>query len=1653
MRIVSEKCRRALSAILAAAMVLTSAPGTTMTAMAAEQAAASAPGTAMSEMAAEQAADGSEEAAADDTAVPEEGGKTALEAPTMQELRSPEFTRNPSSGQVKNGGEASFTLTVPDNSEVRYVIGEPDQDVSSVKDPTTDGTVYKSGESVTVPAPESEAETTVVVKAVAVPAENVSGFSISGVASAAFTFAAKQTEEPEEPVVVAAPTIFFKSGQNTLEKGTSVPFETEVSLELNTRDTGAVIYYTKDGTEPSVESAVYEEPVSLKPENEAGETVTVKAIAVADGRSSEVAEASIVFAAKAPAEAPAAPAITLKNGDAVLESGATVAYGTKVSMELEAQENAAIYYTVDGTNPTTDSLGYNEAVVLSSGKEDGETITVKAVAVADGKTSEAAEASVTFEASVRTVKIDFSGDRNQFTCKLVSEDSDQSAHWEDDSIAADQNSKLHLEIAAQTGFELKSVLLGTEEQKIVNGKADFRFTATEDTTITVNVEEGLEYVVYEGEGGQEIKPKENAAGTYVISPRAEYRIVGYQGTEAVVLAAADLTDVKGKHYAEIDSSVTRTEDNKAAVLSVGLDLAGTTCRVVLKQGEQEEVLTFEVKPVLKKVTVEGVKGGMLTQAMGEKKYYAMTLDPVDSEDDLLVECSDKQYDTLCSFIQGDRIRLYIRTANKTEDLTVTIYNLSTLNYLGDTQENRRKAVLCEFTLRIAAPAWTAKALMVKAADSTDTELKLSVTAPAGVKSDGKDYYVFEVKDPSTVSGNLSAQPRYFVERAETGTKTYTLKVIDAEAGKGTKKEFQVKAYLVRMDDAKAPVDLKDPGIVAQTEEPKAVKCFTKNPCYADRISLKKGTTAVYSGQQNVQIATINFGKNTSYVDHATAELVQKDNQRRKVLGYDIQARVVDGRVYADIGENTIPGKYTIRVKADAPTGAKPAEACIVITVAAGLHDIILESESESIYKAAGKAARAKATIGYDWYNQTFKPKNLKISYAVGSLDSAGSFTEDKNVLLDARQKPAVTVKNGSITISKDYQVKENPDENRFAVRVTVKSSIGVEKSAAEEFCVSADGQEFEKLIIIRPQLATYDLVLDADQKTYEASGLQGARVLVVRKGAQPGTDGKYAVDDLLLPGEGQYTLTVKGKGVTVDDSNNITVKDCTAKGISFTAQAKDGSGNKVSLKIDQLKYDEYDKSEVCVAFGSELGGWTELSSESGNNLSVLENRLQLGSGDWYYLRVMTKDEQGNLHEGDRFMNYSLAVSGGARILTDMGEGSTWHARNQWVRVQITGENATVTLKKGKTKVASYTMISEICGKEIKAPVITLAKGQKDLVVGKSGQSLVFDVKDSGCDSRLPEYAIFDPKACDAKSADFFGLCGDRAKGVALNTGKTKYDPQTGKLTIPVGDVFAAGSGTLYLSIFYGNDDGSITHLKLTKGIRIKAVDLKESFSMTKKYTISMMDARSVALQYKGNGVQDVKIEELYSENSKGTISPFWKTFDIGNDERSLQLRPGREDMAGQSINGYIKVSVSYENGNIKEYESKVTVSVLPWGKTANKYTASIAKLKSNTITAEDAQNMAVTISAGRNKTVPGVREVAGSVYDADGKETAITAHLTEDGKVALDLTGYIDQNKERGKTQKVIVKVLFDSAYRPKVEAYVPLQVTVSVPKNMSYKE
>src|SRR5437762_1146031 len=203
---------------------------------------------------------------------------------------------------------------------------------------TAGGSTQQYSSAITVSATET-------IKAIAV----ASGYATSAMASATYTIESQ----------VAAPT--FSPGAGT--------YTAAQQVTIGTATAGATIYYTTNGTTPTTSSTVYTGPITVSTSE------TVEAMAAESGFfNSNVSTAVYTITSSA-----ATPVITPGTGTYTSAQTVTITDGTT---------GASIYYTLDGSQPTTTSTQYTASFKVST------TTTVKAIATATNFTTSATATSV-----------------------------------------------------------------------------------------------------------------------------------------------------------------------------------------------------------------------------------------------------------------------------------------------------------------------------------------------------------------------------------------------------------------------------------------------------------------------------------------------------------------------------------------------------------------------------------------------------------------------------------------------------------------------------------------------------------------------------------------------------------------------------------------------------------------------------------------------------------------------------------------------------------------------------------------------------------------------------------------------------------------------------------------------------------------------------------------------------------------------------------------------------------------------------------------------------------------------------------------------------------------------------------------------------------
>ena len=219
--------------------------------------------------------------------------------------------------------------------------------------PTTSSTKY-TGTAISV-------STTETLEAIAV----ATGYTNSAVATAAYTISAANS-------VLPTPTLSLATGN----------YATAQTLTITDAASGATIYYTTNDTLPTTSSPKYTGPITIS------SSEAVAAVAFAPGYTNS-ATASGVYLINNVLPTPT-----------ILPAGGT--YNTSQTVTIREWLNTDVYYTTNGTTPTTSSTRYTGPFTVNS------TETIKAIVIASGYTNSAvATAAYTIQAT--TPSINFGG--------------------------------------------------------------------------------------------------------------------------------------------------------------------------------------------------------------------------------------------------------------------------------------------------------------------------------------------------------------------------------------------------------------------------------------------------------------------------------------------------------------------------------------------------------------------------------------------------------------------------------------------------------------------------------------------------------------------------------------------------------------------------------------------------------------------------------------------------------------------------------------------------------------------------------------------------------------------------------------------------------------------------------------------------------------------------------------------------------------------------------------------------------------------------------------------------------------------------------------------------------------------------------------------
>lgn len=1171
-------------------------------------------------------------------------------------------------------------------------------------------------------------------------------------------------------------------------------------------------------------------------------------------------------------------------------------------------------------------------------------------------------------------------------------------------------------------------------------------------------------------GGTKIEPVKNVYTvdydhTYTVKALHGYTSVGTVLSKAEVLAKSGNKEIEGV-------TVTLGENNKSASFTLNEKAADAKNLVVnlYVEGQDKPVVTFAltVRPVITKVTVTGVKNGAVEQTVDTTKEYAVKVDPKTANSGVLLAVVDPAVAGVSASLNGTKDKLSI-TTSQTLDQTATV-KFYTVPYGMDADVASNRTPIAadkggEFTVKSVAQLTDKVKPTMKLASSDDTKLTLTLGAPKTLADAAAGTMLYEVKIASKGAAKdtkdaAAAEANVKTALGAAGTKTYyvpktrgvlsqdaTFTVNGAARGAGDAWEYNVDVTLVQAKEAikntvvdgEAGVTVTPIGSKSSSVSTGNKPYATKAPYYEDKLTLKKGTTTIYTGQQysadkkgnvdydGVLIATAQFGKNTTYTKVTWA----KDDHE---WNGPLTLTVVDGnKIYAkadksgysansDDGDSyTALGKHKITVYAESDTGMHSATATVDVTVVEGIERLKVNVPTTSLYKVDKKAASLKATVDYNpGAGKTYAAKTKKVEWSI--LDQAGN-----NVNEDPYHPmyKKVTVKNGSVSVDKNYVVSSDEEKNQFYVYVKATDYYDNYTEAwSDVITITNQAQDIGELVLAKWDSDSYGYkVLARNGATVTAAQLEDAQLYVLRRGTPEKT---FQWDDML--NAKCFTFTSSNKAVVLEERSDeydryigVSVAK-PAKNVKLTATANDGSKQKVVMTLT-VDYDTVNEGELGLHIETSDPSYYK-ENDPGNEATALT--FDGTTANKYFVYVVKKVDGEWKYISD-YTDFKVTAKNAKAITT----GGTYNQNMDFVN---TKKDAEITLTysvpkasgKGFDKKTRTYKVTNTGYDAAKAPKVTLSGSLTAVYTDKAqviSGTVTPDKSVSGYPFKGKQVRVEpDWTAVNAKNEnDYYDLYEqlndcyvDENGKLTLKFAKEEYDEYDGQNVT----VTRIPAGTYKLKVTLGtwNYDsdtvgGEFVPDSQATTVTLKAVArkvVKGSFKPTTTYTLSMLDS-SVTLTGKGKDIRSYGFSNLQNDNVKGAKNNFTKYFTLETDyETNISVLKLNSEELSQSQYSGKKLSEIIPAADRTAYVTYwATLGTDLWG-SQNSWVEDTVKITVKLTDKTDGKNDSVKKYAASNATVLGDKAVvtANIAVTADGKPADIALAYAKDTTEAPGFTVY-----------------------------------------------
>lgn len=1202
-----------------------------------------------------------------------------------------------------------------------------------------------------------------------------------------------------------------------------------------------------------------------------------------------------------------------------------------------------------------------------------------------------------------------------------------------------QNDTIALRITAKANVGLVKVTSQVGEAgkvtaaKVTNGVATLEVKAADSATVTIETADLYTASRLKNKDGVELPVADAKKNAYNVSYDGTYTANVVKGAAATAVNLSDVKVLLGKNPvapAEGKGAVGSVTSGTTATINLGNAAASAisgkalTVELYAKEGTEEKDVkvgsyTLNVDVLVKDIKIDKKAALSVKQAIDTEKTYTVTAAKgVD-----LSRLNDTKEDA-DSIIESV---VYEKTTGK---LTVKVKagkDLIGKKATVTIAESGAAADAAKATIEIEAAALISDATKepgVKLVAATDVSLKLALSSDKKIEKAASDnlYYKVDTKRSQTISGNTIEDNKKTTYVKRTGdSQNALITVSDSQLGKGSADTYKVTATLVHTkNEPTADAEVTEENLLGASKTSKEQVLKTQTPAYEDKLKLKKGASTIATGQKNVVIATPQFNKYTTYLSLKNSADAAEDVSFSgdRALTVEAVENAGDIVIKASATANTALGKHTIQVTAAAEDGAIPSTATVVVTVVRGIHGLAVTVPSEDIYKPVKKAATLKATVIYNddptGKNKDSQPKNKKVQWSAVAVDASGNVqkdSKDQAVAFDG-----VTVKNGTVTVNKDYIIKGDetaPENDQFRIMVTADNT---EKAYAGKddqgkaivgyspvITITNQGADLNTIVLVGKdnKVIAQSVRGSKDEVSVTASALNGATVKVLPAGVNVTTGENYAAENDEIKTENLSYKSNKAKDVAVGNDGTLTVTKANTKA-TLTVTANDGSKAKIDMKLN-VGYDTVEAAQTLGLLFYPLeveksgNNYAEKLGDTALNAKADDIAITYAGTTRLAAKVMVKTgESWSAAKG--FENYEIKVTGGTKPELSAGMAK-FTAQKKAVTVTLTDKS-----KATQTPVV-YTLTSSDIDEITKEKVTAKTAGNLHKEGKASEQKVTINLempKALGDKLTGKKTAVVDldwTKMNAKNSADLYYFRDSLTKttyeftNLALDSKGTKYTASF-DLSFKENDNMYFAQNSYALKVTVGNtttgDSGDTFAPIAAPAAAAVKVDKTKAFTFapTTSYTLLKKDMKASATL---TGRVNVSADEytvsysgadlgLQNMNTKGVTNKFTEYFEISADGKQIQLIKGKEVPTKENLTGYLT------------YKAEATKGYLANGKGTGVNTVKI------TVKIDD-KKTAATYSQSASGALPKIgnvkdQETTVNILSKEGKNPADWAELS-----------------------------------------------------------